>query len=148
MYVDILSEGDEADDSVLGEQGKGFDDMVFCGLKLILSCANVENEKEDRGRGWLALEGIFDSGEVGNEFCGKVRLGDVSVICGECVAMVAEWAEPHAGAEIDAAVWVEGGCAGLALNGIVGKRRRKTIGTETFQWGVRASKGNDATSGV
>lgn len=61
--------------------------------------------------------------------------------------MVAKGAEPDARAEVDAAVRVEDGSAGLALDGIVGKRGRKTVCGKMFERGVHATERDDAAGG-
>lgn len=75
------------------------------------------------------------------EFTGEVGFGDLGVVRGEVVAVIAEGADPDLGGEVDAGERVENGGAGFAAERGVAESGNIGVGVEEGDGG---GEGNDA----
>ena len=99
----------EADDDALPER-----------LEVVLVEASVDDIEEDGGDLGGAGEGVLDRRVLGEEFGGKVVVGDVLVVGREGVALEAEGADPELAAHVDLAVGIKDRAArSLARYGFV-----------------------------
>lgn len=97
------TEGDQSHEGVWGKQTETDDEGVAESLEFILVHACVDDKEEG---GWYcgaAREGVFDSGELGQQFGGKVGVGYVFVVGRECIALQAEGTDPKLSANINLA---------------------------------------------
>ena len=90
----------------------------------------------------VAVKLVLEGGVLGIEFGREVRFGDLGVVRGKVIAVVAEGADPDLGGEVDAREGVEDGGAGLAAERRVGKRGGNArVGAEE---GDGCGEGDDA----
>lgn len=124
MDLHLSPERDEPHQSILRQQPDRLLQRRFDIPHLLLDHARVEHEHEDRRRrgGGIGGEGVLDGGVLGVELAGEIGLGDERVVRREVIALVAEWADPDLGGEVDAGERVEDGGAGLAAERRVGER--------------------------
>lgn len=97
------TEGNESHQGVRGKQTETDYERVAESLEFILVHACVDDKEE---RGWYcgaAREGVFDGGELGQQFGGEIRVGDVFIVRGEGIALQAEGTDPKLSANINLA---------------------------------------------
>jgi len=146
MHLDLRAKCHEANERVVGKKPQGLAERGFEQVELFGNDAGVEEEEEDRGVGEVrvdvVVELVLDSGVLGIEFGREVGFGDLGVVRGKVVAVVAEGADPDLGGEVDAREGVEDGGAGLAAERRVGERGGNVgVGAEE---GDGCSEGDDA----
>ncbi|RDX67816.1 hypothetical protein CR513_53262, partial [Mucuna pruriens] len=115
--LNLRAEGDKPDEGVVGEKANGLSERGFEEVKLLVDDAGVEEEEKDGGLGEGRVrvgDGILNSGILGVKFAGEVGLGDLGVVRGEVVAIVAEGADPDLGGEVNAREGIEDRRAGSA----------------------------------